>query len=61
MFAVGQTVVLNKSPMYGECPDYVSKGMTGKIKEIQGDLIAVDFGNATLGIYIGDLDMVKVQ
>lgn len=61
MFAVGQTVVLNKSPKYGECPEYVSNGMTGKIKQIQGDLIAVDFGNATLGIYINDLDMVRVQ
>lgn len=59
MFVVGQKVVLNKSPSYGECPDYVKEGDTGKILFFEDDSAAVEFPRVTIGILLEDLSAVQ--
>lgn len=54
---VGQTVKLNKSPTYGEAPDYLHQGMQGTVIEVNHVLsaIAVDF--KTCGMFVCPLDL----
>lgn len=59
MFAVGQTVRLNKDPLYGECPDYLKEGDKGTIIRIEGDVAAVEFECVSMGVLLDDLEMIQ--
>lgn len=59
MFTVGQKVVLNKSPSYVDCPDYVKEGDTGEILFFEDDSAAVKFPRIAIGILLEDLSAVQ--